>query len=163
MLEAADQICCLCLPFYAAISLMKGNIKRSNENKKNAMELDFSAIPKLNGHTNLNQWKSLLSAYLEANDLWKDNRPIPVSWFLSNNWVNIDFNLFADSACQIHSIVNTGELCDWTMFWWIQRHRNISFFNTPLQLTRLRDSKYCSCYETWVKKKYEKMRSPLKY
>ncbi|XP_068155446.1 uncharacterized protein [Drosophila tropicalis] len=38
-------------------------------------ELDFSAIPKLHGHENFWQWRILLHAYLEANDLWKHDLP----------------------------------------------------------------------------------------
>ncbi|XP_068155445.1 uncharacterized protein [Drosophila tropicalis] len=39
------------------------------------VELDFSAIPKLHGRQNFWQWRILLRAYLEANDLWKNNLP----------------------------------------------------------------------------------------
>ncbi|KAH8281017.1 hypothetical protein KR054_006821 [Drosophila jambulina] len=38
-------------------------------------ELDFRAIPKLHGPQNFWQWRILLKAYLDANDLWKHNEP----------------------------------------------------------------------------------------
>lgn len=43
------------------------------------VELDFSAIPKLYGPGNFWHWHMLLRAYLEANDLWRDDHPKEVS------------------------------------------------------------------------------------
>lgn len=39
------------------------------------VELDFSAIPKLYGPGNFWHWHMLVRAYLEANDLWRDDHP----------------------------------------------------------------------------------------
>lgn len=43
--------------------------------KMGHVELDFSAIPKLYGPGNFWHWHMLLRAYLEANDLWRDDHP----------------------------------------------------------------------------------------